>query len=157
MNSINNRLTDLENKLDSNNDIISRIKKVESETKNHQIVDMMNTYVSYIMDVMDDNYNEPDYIVKLMCNTIKYVRENQTSICKVIGMKQSQDLEELTILSFVQDIVPDIYTEDMLKISIKQLIYLMYLPRDIPQIPVEPSEEKTKKKSKLNFFSSKNV
>ena len=126
MQTVNNRLCDLENVLSMSQDcdIVTKMKKLEDQKKRDNIEKMNSTFNEYITENINDATTS-DY-VNILIHTVKYCRQNNHSISRVLGIKPSLELELETCVHFVKQIYGDTFSEDMIKgnsFSVSQILY----------------------------------
>jgi hypothetical protein len=148
MNSLNKRLDVIEEMINTttNNDIVSKLKRIEERTKRDNVERMNLTYIQYLNDTIGTlEYNKKDFISILLC-TIKYVRINNHNISRTLGVKPSCELENECIVHFISSIYVDMFDEEFIRSSSICLEKLLY-PTNAEKTEIIPEELSEKKKS----------
>ena len=154
MNSLNKRLDNIEELLSVvDNDIVSKLKKLEEIKKKERVESMNHAYKEYLNDTLINTHNPvlgtSDFINVLIC-TIKYVRLNNHNISRTLGVKPSIELEVECVVHFIQSVYGDTFDEEFIRSSSLSIERLLY-----PKSILEEEEEKPVEKKKT-WFSSKN-
>lgn len=155
MNSLNKRLDNIEELLTvvSENDIVSKLKRIEEVKKKERIDAMNDAYKTYLNETLINSVNPvigtSDFINVLIC-TIKYVKINNHNISRTLNFKPSQELEVEMSVHFIQSIYGDTFDDEFIRRSILPIERLIY---PISQHKEEPHEVEEKKKK--SFFSKK--
>ena len=155
MNSLNNRVIDLESKISTTipneNDIITRMKKKEEVKKRDNIDRMIATFKSYLFEHIKDVDIDEDQFIKVVILTIKYVRENNHNISRALKISPSIELENESCVYFIKMVYDQekyfIFSNEMVSASVFELSNLIYTNDvNMPTIDEEPEEKKKKKK-----------
>jgi hypothetical protein len=165
MNSLNKRLDTIEELLTLDNDIVSKLKRIE-ETKKKERIDAMNdAYKAYLNETLINSVNPvigtSDFINVLIC-TIKYVKINNHNISRTLNFKPSQELEVEMAVHFIQSVYGDSFDDEFIRSSILPIERLLYpISQHKEEPPPHEVEEKTprrgmldaKRHEKKGFFS----
>ena len=146
MNSLNKRLDVIEEIINTptNNDIVSKLKRIEERTKRDNVERMNLTYIQYLNDTIGTlEYNKKDFISILIC-TIKYVRINNHNISRTLGVKPSSELEIECIVHFISSIYENMFDEEFIRSSCVCLEKLLYPTNAEKEIIHEELSEKKK-------------
>lgn len=144
MQSINKRIDDLENKIIEKDDLLTKIKRLESQKKEKQLESMVNTYKEYLISIIPENFSYELNIVELICLTYKYIKENETSISKVLNTKVSNELIEECLIHFV-NVNVDVYTDDMIRANYNYIKETFFDPLKQESQPVKEKSSSVKK------------
>jgi len=87
-----------------------------------------------------------DFLTVLIC-TIKYVRLNNHSISRTLGVKPSLELETECTVHFIQSVYGDTFEEDFIRSSSLVIERLLYPIQE--SVEPEPKKEEQKKGFKL--------
>lgn len=151
MNSLNKRIDTIEELLShSENDIVSKLKRIEEQKKKEKVETMNSTYQEYLHDTLINEHtkeiHKKDFLSVLIC-TIKYVRLNNHSISRTLGVKPSLELETECTVHFIQSVYGDAFEEDFIRSSSLVLERLLYPIQET--VDIEPKKEEQKKGFKL--------
>lgn len=147
MNSLNKRIQRIESSLESENDLIVKLKKKQVEKKQNLMNELTSKYLEYLEK--QSLTNDVDInLIEVLWYTIKYVENNKVNISRLLEIKINEENTEDIILHLIQINVPEI-NESFIAKGIKFLNSLEMRQEDI----VEAISTKPKKK----WFSNKNV
>lgn len=146
MNSLNKRLDNIEEILAvSDNDIISKLKRLEENQKKQRVESMNASFKEYLNETLVNSHNPvlgtSDYMDVLIC-TIKYVKLNNHNISRTLNVKPSSELEAECVLHFIQSIYGDTFDEEFIRkcvLPIERLLYPIQLHKETID---EPKEKK---------------
>ncbi len=149
MNSLNKRLDTIEELLISENDIVSKLKRLEQNKQKERIDAMNDAYKTYLNETLINSINPiigtSDFINVLIC-TIKYVKLNNHNISRTLNFKPSQELEVEMSVHFIQSVYGDTFDDEFIRRSVLPIERLLY-----PITIEEPIVQEEKKKK--GFFS----
>ena len=149
MNSLNKRLDTIEELLISENDIVSKLKRLEQNKQKERIDAMNDAYKTYLNETLINSINPiigtSDFINVLIC-TIKYVKLNNHNISRTLNFKPSQELEVEMCVHFIKSVYGDTFDDEFIRRSVLPIERLLY-----PITIEEPIVQEEKKKK--GFFS----
>jgi hypothetical protein len=146
MNSLNKRLERLESNLDSENDLIAKLKKKQADKKQSLMAELTTKYLEYL-DKQSIASEVDTNIIEVLWYTMKYVESNKINIGRLLEVKINDENAEDIICHLISINVPDINDQFVSK-GIKFLNSLEMKQDEI----VDTISNKKKK-----WFSNKNV
>jgi hypothetical protein len=146
MNSLNKRLERLESNLDSENDLIAKLKKKQADKKQSLMAELTTKYLEYL-DKQSIASEVDTNIIEVLWYTIKYVESNKINIGRLLEVKINEENAEDIICHLISINVPDI-NEKFVSKGIKFLNSL-----EMRQDEIADAISNKKKK----WFSNKNV
>lgn len=146
MNSLNKRLERLESNLDSENDLITKLKKKQADKKQSLMAELTTKYLEYL-DKQSIASEVDTNIIEVLWYTIKYVESNKINIGRLLEVKINEENAEDIICHLISINVPDI-NEKFVSKGIKFLNSL-----EMRQDEIADAISNKKKK----WFSNKNV
>jgi hypothetical protein len=147
MNSLNKRVERIESTLESENDLMVKLKRKQAEKKQNLMNELTLKYLEYL-EKQSISDNVEINLIEVLYYTIKYVESNKHSISRLLEIKINDENTEDIIIYLIQINVPDV-NEGFVTKGIKFLNSLDMRQEDI----VESITTKPKKK----WFSNKNV
>lgn len=147
MNSLNKRLDNIEELLAvSDNDIISKLKRLEENKKKERVESMNSSFKEYLNETLINSHNPvlgtSDYMDVLIC-TIKYVKLNNHSISRTLNVKSSPELEAECVVHFIQSIYGDTFDDEFIRKCVLPIERLLY-PIQLHSKTIEEPKEKKK-------------
>ena len=147
MNSLNKRIERIESSLESDNDLIVKLKRKQAEKKQTLMNDLTGKYLEYL-EKQSICENVEINLIEVLYYTIKYVESNKQSISRLLEIKVNDENAEDIIIYLIQINVPDV-NEGFISKGIKFLNSLDMKQDEI----VDAITTKSKKK----WFVNKNV
>jgi hypothetical protein len=147
MNSLNKRIERIESSLESDNDLIVKLKRKQAEKKQSLMNDLTGKYLEYL-EKQSICENVEINLIEVLYYTIKYVESNKQSISRLLEIKVNDENAEDIIIYLIQINVPDV-NEGFISKGIKFLNSLDMKQDEI----VDAITTKSKKK----WFANKNV
>jgi hypothetical protein len=146
MNSLNKRVERIESTLDSENDLIVKLRKKQVEKKQNLMNELTLKYLEYLEK--QSLTNDVDInLIEVLWYTIKYVESNKVAIGRLLEIKINEENTEDVICHLISINVPDV-NENFINKGIKFLNSLEMRQEEI----VEAITTKSKKK----WFHNKN-
>ena len=146
MNSLNKRVERIESTLESENDLMIKLKRKQAEKKQTLMNELTLKYLSYL-EKQSINNNVDINLIEVLYYTIKYVESNKQSISRLLEIKINEENTEDIIIHLIQINIPDV-NENFISKGIKFLNSL--------EMRQEEIEEAVATKSKKKWFN-KNV
>jgi hypothetical protein len=147
MNSLNERLAKLEQKVDIEEDLLTKLRKKQDNRKNILLEQLYSKYFEYL-ECLSIKENIENKFIEVLYYTIKYVRKNELAIGRTIELSLNQEMVNEIIINFIN--LNFDYPDDYLNESILFVSKVKLNEVEIKQEEVE--EEKPKKKK---FFNKK--
>lgn len=140
MNSLNKRLERLESTLESENDLIVKLRKKQADKKQSLMAELTTKYLEYLDK--QSLANEVDInLIEVLWYTIKYVESNKVNIGRLLEIKVNEENTEDIICHLISINVPDV-NETFISKGVKFLNSLEMKQEEI----VEAISTKPKKK-----------
>lgn len=147
MNSLNKRLERIESTLESENDLISKLRRKQADKKANLMNELTGKYLEYLEK--QSIANEVDInLIEVLWYTIKYVESNKINIGRLLEIKVNEENIDDIICHLISINIPDV-NEIFISKGIKFLNSLEMKQEEI----VDAISTKSKKK----WFSNKNV
>jgi hypothetical protein len=116
MNSLNERLSKLEAKIDTEEDLLTKLRKKQDSRKNILLDQLYSKYYEYLESLSLKEDNETKFI-EILYYTIKYVRKNELNIGRTIELSLNPEMINEIIINFIR-LNFDNYPEDFIVESI---------------------------------------
>lgn len=140
MNSLNKRLERLESTLESENDLIVKLRKKQADKKQSLMAELTTKYLEYLDK--QSLANEVDInLIEVLWYTIKYVESNKVNIGRLLEIKVNEENTDDIICHLISINVPDV-NETFISKGVKFLNSLEMKQEEI----VEAISTKPKKK-----------
>lgn len=133
---------------DSLTKMINRLREKDKMKKKETMQSVLEHFESDIYQVIDPLTT--DNVVSIVVFSIQYVEGNSDKLASYLGVKLSSEFKKSLACSFTTHLVPDIYTEEMICLTIDTIHKLLY-PKKIEIADEEPIT-KIEKKKKKSFF-----
>lgn len=142
MNSLNERLAKLEQKIVIEDDLLAKLRKKQDNRKNILLEQLYSKYFEY-MESLSLREGIENKFIEVLYYTIKYTRRNELAIGRTIELSLNPEMVTEIVINFIHLSFPE-YPEEFL---IESINFVNKVKLNEVEIKQEDEEKETKKKS----------